>query len=273
MKCEAVHVQRTAVCCQWPVNVISSTLLMLSAARKHKAGLLVCAEEIKPGRRICCSVRLPALVFVQIQFLHLLLQKGNGHGASSGSLWQCVDLSLRRCADKAVSVAPSLLLLFRRPNSGVRLGGAVGQRRIAQIVFDNGGPLVVFCVVRLGENKGLLLRTQAVGFRSRIRSWSTRAGASRVFVLLQALSSHLISAVPVTVYPTVLAVIALLDDSPQKSSTGVTEGRAFVRSLVEVVCVIEVVAQLGTYRHSPDEVRRDFLTADLSLPGKVHHQR
>lgn len=42
---------------------------------------------------------------------------------------------------------------------------------------------------------------------------------------------------------------------------------------MEIMCVIEVVAQLGTYRHSPDEVRGDFLTADLSLPGKVQHQR
>lgn len=146
-------------------------------------------------------------------------------------------LSLRRSADKAVAVAPSLLLLFRRPHSGVRLCGAVRQRRIAQVVFEDGGPLVVFCVVTLGENKGLLLRTcrgtkrsvsrfkpvfinaqfkniyiyvyilcgrtQAVGLGSRIRGWSARAGASHVFVLLLTLSSHLISAVPVTVYPTV----------------------------------------------------------------------
>lgn len=42
---------------------------------------------------------------------------------------------------------------------------------------------------------------------------------------------------------------------------------------MKIMCVIEVVAQLGTYRHSPDEVRGDFFTADLALPGKVQHQR
>lgn len=57
-----------------------------------------------------------------------------------------------------------------------------------------------------------------------------------------------------------------------KSSTSVAERWPFVRSFMEVMCVIEVVAQLGTYRHSPDEVRGDFLTADLSLPSKVQHQ-
>lgn len=67
-----------------------------------------------------------------------------------------VYLSFRRCADKAVAVAPSLVL-FRRPHTGVRLSGAVGQRRVAQVVLENGVPLVVFCVVTLGENKGLLL--------------------------------------------------------------------------------------------------------------------
>lgn len=65
-------------------------------------------------------------------------------------------LPLRRRADKAVAVAPSLVL-FRGPHSGVRLSGAVGQRRVTQVVLENGGPLVVLCVVTLGENKGLLL--------------------------------------------------------------------------------------------------------------------
>lgn len=51
-----------------------------------------------------------------------------------------------------------------------------------------------------------------------------------------------------------------------KASTGVTKGWPFIRGFVEVVCVTEVVAQLGTYRHSPNEVRGDFFTADLSLP-------
>lgn len=51
-----------------------------------------------------------------------------------------------------------------------------------------------------------------------------------------------------------------------KSSTGVAKCRPLVSSFMEVMCVIKVVAQLGTYRHSPDEVRGDFLTVDLSLP-------
>lgn len=38
------------------------------------------------------SVRFSALVFVEMQLFHLLLQKGNGHGAASGSMWQRVDL-------------------------------------------------------------------------------------------------------------------------------------------------------------------------------------
>lgn len=41
---------------------------------------------------------------------------------------------------------------------------------------------------------------------------------------------------------------------------------------MEVVCVTEVVAQLGTYRHSPNEVRGDFFTADLSLPEQEMFQ-
>lgn len=66
-------------------------------------------------------------------------------------------LPVRRSVNEAVAVAPSLLLLFRRPHSRVRLSGAVGQRGVAQVVFENRGPLVVFCVVTLGEHKGLLL--------------------------------------------------------------------------------------------------------------------
>lgn len=38
------------------------------------------------------SVRFSALVFVEMQLFHLLLQEGNGHGAASGSMWQCVGL-------------------------------------------------------------------------------------------------------------------------------------------------------------------------------------
>lgn len=53
-----------------------------------------------------------------------------------------------------------------------------------------------------------------------------------------------------------------------KASTCVTEGWPFVCGFMEVMSVFEVVAQLGTYRHSPHEVRGDFFTADLSLPGQ-----
>lgn len=91
-------------------------------------------------------------------------------------------------------------------------------------------------------------------------------------------------------------VVALFDDSPQlkevrhdmlhnaiytayckpntetkdthKASTYFTERRPFVCGFMEVMCVIEVVAQFGTYRHSPHEVRGHFFTADLSLPAQ-----
>lgn len=67
-----------------------------------------------------------------------------------------IYFSLWRCAAKAVAITSSLIL-FRRPHTRVCLSGAVRQRRVAQVVFENGGPLVVFGVVTLGENKGLLL--------------------------------------------------------------------------------------------------------------------
>lgn len=51
-----------------------------------------------------------------------------------------------------------------------------------------------------------------------------------------------------------------------KASTGITKCRPFICGFMKVVCVIEVVAQLGTYRHSPDEVRGDFFTTDLPVP-------
>jgi len=51
-----------------------------------------------------------------------------------------------------------------------------------------------------------------------------------------------------------------------KASTRLAERGPFIRGLVEVVCV-EVEAQLGTYRHSPHEVRGDFFTADFPLPA------
>lgn len=42
------------------------------------------------------SVRLPALVFVDVQLFDLLLQEGNGHRATTGSVWQRVDLEHRK---------------------------------------------------------------------------------------------------------------------------------------------------------------------------------
>lgn len=53
-----------------------------------------------------------------------------------------------------------------------------------------------------------------------------------------------------------------------KASTGITKRRPFICGFMKVVCIIEVVAQLGTYRHSPDEVRGDFFTTDLSVPAQ-----
>lgn len=55
-----------------------------------------------------------------------------------------------------------------------------------------------------------------------------------------------------------------------KASTGITKRRPFICGFMKVVCIIEVVTQLDTYRHSPDEVRGDFFTTDLSVPG---HER
>lgn len=53
-----------------------------------------------------------------------------------------------------------------------------------------------------------------------------------------------------------------------KAAAGVAEGWPLVGDFVEVVGVVEVVAQLGTHRHSPHEVRGDFLAADLPLPAQ-----
>lgn len=44
------------------------------------------------GDEMECSVWLSALVFVEMHLLHLFLQEGDGHGATSGSRWQRVDL-------------------------------------------------------------------------------------------------------------------------------------------------------------------------------------
>ena len=64
----------------------------------------------------------------------------------------------------------------------------------------------------------------------------------------------------------------MLTMDTHKASASLTKRRPLVRCFVKVVCV-EAVAQLGTYRHSPHEVRGDFLTADLSLPGqKISHK-
>lgn len=38
------------------------------------------------------SVGLPALVFVEMQLFHLLLEEGDGHGAATASLRQSVHL-------------------------------------------------------------------------------------------------------------------------------------------------------------------------------------
>lgn len=102
------------------------------------------------------SVWLSALVFVEMQLLHLLLQEGNRHGAASGSLWQCVDLSVWGRMYKRVVVVSPLVLFLRCPHSRICLSGAVRQCRISCVIFPNRGALVVFCVVTLGKNKGLL---------------------------------------------------------------------------------------------------------------------
>lgn len=61
-----------------------------------------------------------------------------------------------------------------------------------------------------------------------------------------------------------------------KASASITKRRPFICGFLEIVCIIKIVAQLGTYRHSPHEVRGDVFTADLSLPGqkvsKVQHK-
>lgn len=201
-----------------------------------------------------------------MQLLHLLLQEGDGHGASSGSVWQGVDLSLWAHMDKSVVMVPPLVLLLWRPHSRIRLGGAVRQRRIPAIVFPHGAALVVLRLVTLGENKRLLLRTPAVALGSGVMPRGAWARPGCVFVFLQTLHSHQVSAVFVTVYPTVFTVISLFADSPHWASTCVTKRWSLVCGFVEVVHVVEVVAQLGTYGHSPHEVRGNFFTADLSLP-------
>lgn len=58
-----------------------------------------------------------------------------------------------------------------------------------------------------------------------------------------------------------------------KASTGVTKSRSFICGFMKVVCIVEVVTQLGTYRHSPDEVRGDFFTTDLSVPEQQRFPR
>lgn len=87
-------------------------------------------------------------------------------------------------------------------------------------------------------------------------------------------------------------MVSLFDDSPQlqenrqdtshfsligpfkkditdthKASAILAKRWPLVRGFVEVMR-IEAVAQLGTYRHSPHEVRGDFFMADFSLPGQ-----
>lgn len=67
-------------------------------------------------------------------------------------------LSFWGSVDKTVAVAPPFVL-FWCPHSRVCLSGAVRQWGIERVVLKNRGSLVVFRVVTLGENKGLLLRT------------------------------------------------------------------------------------------------------------------
>lgn len=92
-----------------------------------------------------------------MQLLHLLVQEGNGHGAASAPRGQRVDLSVWGRTYRRVVVVPPPVPFLGRPHSGVRLRGAVRQRRIAGVIF-----LVVFRLVTLGEDKGLLLGTPAV---------------------------------------------------------------------------------------------------------------
>lgn len=61
-----------------------------------------------------------------------------------------------RMYKRVVEVSP-LVLFFRRPNSGICLSRAVRQRRVAGVIFPNRGALVVFCLITLRENKGVLL--------------------------------------------------------------------------------------------------------------------
>lgn len=69
------------------------------------------------------------------------------------------------------------------------------------------------------------------------------------------------------------AVIPRPNMDTYKASARVTKCWPFICGLMEIMCVTEVVAQFGTYRHSPNEVRGDFFTADLSLPVDRHFHR
>jgi len=133
-------------------------------------------------------------------------------------------LSLRRCVHEEVVVVSPLVPFLRRPHSRIRLSGALRHT------------LVVFCLITLWENEGLLFWTwqvngkrhqqgsgsfwrdlcrrcstmwrsngctPAVTFDSWVGGWGARAGPRRVCVFLQALHPHPISAVFVTVYPAV----------------------------------------------------------------------
>lgn len=69
--------------------------------------------DVSVWRAASGSVRLSALVFVEVQLLQLLLQEGNGHGAAATSLRQRVDLGHIGDTFLLLTNAPSLKLLGR----------------------------------------------------------------------------------------------------------------------------------------------------------------
>lgn len=80
-----------AFCYEWPENPISSTPVRHRSVRN----VVVSRCFVHVGKKVRGSqhsVWLSALVFVEMQLLHLLLQERHRHGASSDSLWHCVNL-------------------------------------------------------------------------------------------------------------------------------------------------------------------------------------
>ena len=60
----------------------------------------------------------------------------------------------------------------------------------------------------------------------------------------------------------------LTHTNTHKASTGVAEGRPLVGRLMEVVQVLDAVAQLRTHRHSSHEIGYDLLSTDFSFPTR-----